>query len=141
MTEPLINNSIKSFAKLSGAPASAARVSTKNIDWGAAQTAPRGETGMQHNKLNRYQDDIQSPLMQMGIQSQSMISLPCIEVNELANKRIHQGKGISFNGQLLNPKPTTGMDEINFVPENRFGRLGIMDVSQSPFTFGSFQHC
>ena len=32
-----------------------------------------------------------------------------------------------------------GMDEINFEPSQRIGRVG-MDATQRPFTFGSFQY-
>ena len=137
--EPLVNKSIKSFSALKGSPASAARVSVKNSYWGAQEAVANGPSGFQNTNLTKYADDIQSPLKQMGINAQYMISLPCVEVNELANKRIHQGKGTLFNGQLTVAKPTTGMDEINFEASQRIGRVG-MDASQRPFTFGSFQY-
>jgi len=134
---PVVNNSIKSFSAIKGAPASAARAGVKNIDWGAAEATANGPSGLQSNKLNKYEDDIQSPLKQMGIQPGWMISLPCKGVNELANKRIHRGRGTLFDNQLTVAKPTTGMSEINFEPEQRIGPFG-MDASQRPFTFGSF---
>jgi hypothetical protein len=136
--EPVVNTSIKSFKEIKGtAPASAARVGVKNIDWGAAQMTANGPSGLQSNKLNKYQDDIQSPLKQMGVQPGWMNSLPCKEVNEMANKRIDRGRGTLVNRQLTVAKPTTGMSEINFEPQDRIGRFG-MDASQRPFTFGSF---
>ena len=140
MTEPLVNKSIRAFGKYDEhGPACPSRAFVKNVDWGASQTAPHGPSGLQSNKNNKYSDDIQSPIKQMGISPQYMISLPCVEVNELANKRIHQGRGALFNGQLTVAKPTTGMDAINFEPSQRIGRVG-MDSSQRPFTFGSFQY-
>lgn len=139
MTEPLVNTSIRAFGQLKGTPASAARLAVKNIDWGAGEAAPDIVGTIKQKKINQYEDDIQSPLKQMGIQPQYMISLPCVEVNEMANKRIFQGRGPLFNGQLVVADPTTGMDEINFVPVNRIGRNG-MDASQRPFNFGSFQY-
>jgi hypothetical protein len=140
--EPFVNNSIKSFGQISKekvGPASAARMNVKNCDWGAQEAVANGPSGFQNTKLTKYPDDIQSPLKQMGINPQYMISLPCVEVNELANKRINRGKGTLFNGQLAVAKPTTGMDEINFEPSQRIGRIG-MDATQRPFTFGSFQY-
>ena len=140
--EPLVNKSIKPFGAISKqkvGPASAARVNTKYIDWGAQEATANGPSGFQSNKIRKYSDDIQSPLKQMGINPQYMISLPCVEVNELANKKIHPGRGTLFNGQLTVSKPTTGMDTINFEPSQRIGRIG-MDASQRPFTFGSFQY-
>jgi len=137
-----VNNSIKSFGKISKdkvGPASAARRDVKNIDWGAGEATANGPSGSQSNKIRKYSDDIQSPLKQMGINPQYMISLPCVEVNELANKQIHRGRGTLFNGQIAVTKPTTGMDAINFEPSQRIGRIG-MDESQRPFTFGSFQY-
>ena len=137
--EPLVNKSIKPFGGLKGSPASAARMNVKNCDWGAQEAVANGPSGFQNTKLTKYSDDIQSPLKQMGINPQYMISLPCVEVNELANKRINRGKGTLFNGQVAVAKPTTGMDEINFEPSQRIGRIG-MDSTQRPFTFGSFQY-
>jgi len=142
--EPLVNTSIKPFSKIKpekkyGGPASAARVCVPNTYWGAQNMVANGPSGFQNTKLTKYSDDIQSPLKQMGINPQFMISLPCVEVNELANKRINRGKGTLFNGQLTVAKPTTGMSEINFEPSQRIGRVG-MDASQRPFTFGSFQY-
>ena len=136
MTEPIVNHSIKSFSALKGAPASSVRYAPRYYDREppkpSAQGVPRG--------LFKEPDDIISPLKQMGINPQYMISLPCMEVNDLSNKKIHQGKGRSFNKQLLKATPITGMDKIAFEKDMRVGEIG-MDKLQRAFTFGSFQHC
>ena len=136
MTEPLVNTSIKGLRAIKGAPASSVRYAPKYYD----REPPKPSADGVKMGLFKEPDNIISPLKQIGIDPQYMISLPCKEVNDLPSKRIHQGKGRSFNKQLLNPKPITGMDKIAFSPEMRIGEVG-MDKLQRPFTFGSFQYC
>jgi len=131
MTEPIVNRSIKSFSKLKGAPASSARYTAKYYDSGVP--TPSADT----KSLFKVKDDIISPLKQIGMDAQYNISLPCVEVNDLPNKRIHQGKGRSFNRQLAKTDPITGMDKIAFDPSMRIDAIG-MDKLQRPFTFGTF---
>lgn len=134
MTEPIVNRSLKGLSQIKGSPASAARFTPKYYDreppFPNASAVPKG--------LFKTQDDITSPLKQIGMNPQYLISLPCVEVNDLPNKKIHQGKGRGFNTQLLNPTPYTGTDAIAFEPEMRVGKNG-MDPLQKAFTFGSFQ--
>lgn len=136
MTEPIVNHSIKSFSALKGAPASSARYTPKYYD----REPPYPSASAMKKGLFDVKDDITSPLKQIGMNPQYMISLPCLEVNDLSNKRIHQGKGRSFNKQLLKATPVTGMDKIAFDKSMRVGEIG-MDKLQRPFTFGSFQYC
>lgn len=141
MTEPLMNTSVKSFRQLQGGrPASSSILtpSIKGVDWGSRQTAP-GATAAT-DKIFKAPTGYIQPLKQMGINPQYMISLPCKEVNELSNKRIHMGKGRGFNSQLLKPTPITGMDKIAFSPEMRIGTIGA-NLTQKPFTFNSFLYC
>lgn len=138
MTEPIVNHSIKGIRSIKGAPASADRMRVKYSDWGAKTIAPNPTEP--RNKLFKAPTGYMSPLKQMGIDPQYQISLPCVEVNDLSNKRIVQGKGRSFNKQLLNPKPVTGLDKIAFDPEMRIGKIGA-DLQQRPFAFSSFQYC
>ena len=140
MTEPLVNTSIRAFSKLQGSPASVSSYtpSIKGEDWGSRQARPKAT--MPNSKLFEAPTGIQSPLKQMGIDPQYNISLPCVEVNDLANKRINMGKGRSFNHSILNAKPITGMDKIAFSPEMRIGVIGA-NLSQKPFTFSSFLYC
>ena len=135
MTEPLTNTSIKSFAKIKGAPASAARYTPKYFDWGAEQKAPN-PTAVKRN-LFKVKDDINSPLKQMGINPQYMITLPCCEVNDLPNKRIVRGEGRPFNRSNVKAKPFTGLSRLAIVPKDRDIGFGI-DLKQKPFTFSSW---
>ncbi len=140
MTEPLVNNSIKRRGAIKGLPASSVRYtpSIKNVDWGSRQARPSATAPK--NKLFKTEDNILSPLKQMGINPQHLISLPCKEVNELSNKRINQGMGRSFDKQSLKATPITGMDKIAFSPEMRIGKIGA-NLTQKPFTFNSFLYC
>ena len=141
MTEPLMNTSVKSFRELQGSrPASSAMFTpaSKGIDWGSKQAAPSATAPT--DKIFKAPTGYMSPLKQMGINPQYQISLPCREVNDLSNKRIHMGKGRSFDRQLLNAKPITGMDKIAFSPEMRIGTIGA-NLTQKPFTFNSFLYC
>ena len=135
MTEPLVNHSIKGMKQIKGRPASAAGRSVNYFDWGAEQKAPN-PTAVKKG-LFKVKDDIISPLKQMGINPQYMISLPCCEVNDMPNKRINRGQGPLFNGQLAKAKPYTGMSRIAFVKSQRVGQNG-MDLKQKPFTFSSW---
>jgi len=140
MTEPVINHSIKSFSKLQGRPASSSAYtpSIKGEDWGSRQARPKATAP--NSKLFHAPTGYMSPLKQMGIDPQYQISLPCVEVNDLANKRIHQGKGRSFNHSSVVAKPITGLDKIAFSPEMRIGKIGA-NLSQDPFSFQSFLYC
>jgi len=137
MTEPLMNHSLKPLSKIRGSPASSTSFTgaSKGIDWGSKQAAPSATAPT--NKLFKAPTGYMSPLKQMGINPQYQISLACREVNELANKRISQGKGRGFNTQSLKAKPITGLDTIAFSPEMRIGKIGA-NLSQKPFTFSSF---
>lgn len=137
MTEPVINTSIKPFSRLQGRPASSTSYtgSSRYEDWGSRQAV--GGAPTPNNKLFKAPTGIISPLKQMGIDPQYQISLPCVEVNDLANKRISQGCGRSFNKQSLIAKPFTGMDKIAFSPSQRIGTIGA-NLTQQPFTFNSF---
>jgi len=134
MTEPIVNTSIKSFKKIKGRPASA--FSSNYYDWGV----PKVKTDAVKKGLFNAPTGITSALKQIGTDPSFMISLPCIEVNDLANKRINRGKGVSFNSQRLNAKTYTGMDAIAFDPQMRIGKNGF-DPRQKPFTFSSFNMC
>jgi hypothetical protein len=136
MTEPLVNTSIKSFKGLKGNPASASRYTPHFENWGSRQTAPN-PTALKKD-LFKTKDNILSPLNQMGINPQYMISLPCCEVNEMPNKRINMGKGRPFNKSQVVAKPITGLSPIAFVKKDRVGKFG-MEISQQPFTFSSWQ--
>ena len=136
MTEPLVNTSIKSFKGLKGFPASASRYTPRYSDWGAQQKRPN-DTAVKKD-LFKTKDNILSPLNQMGINPQYMISLPCCEVNDMPNKRIKRGKGTPFNKSLVKAIPFTGLTPIAFVKKDRVGKFG-MEVSQQPFTFSSWQ--
>jgi len=138
MTEPIVNHSIKSLRQIKGSPASSGRPRVKYTDWGASQIAPNPVAPS--DKLFKAPTGYMSPMKQMGIDPQYQISLPCREVNDLPNKRIFQGKGRSYDRQLLKAKPFTGMDKIAFEPEMRIGTIGA-DLKQRPFTFSSFQYC
>jgi hypothetical protein len=140
MTEPVVNHSIKSFHKLSGSPASSSSYtpSIKGEDWGSKQKRPNATAPS--SKLFKAPTGYMTPLKQMGINPQYQISLPCKEVNELSNKRIHQGKGRSFDKQAVKAIPITGMDTIAFSPEMRIGTIGA-NLTQKPFTFNSFLYC
>jgi hypothetical protein len=133
---PIVNTSVKSFSALKGSPASSARYTPKYYD----EEPPKPSAGAMKKGLFRESDDITSPLKQIGMNPQYMISLPCVEVDDLANKKIHQGKGRSFDRQLLKATPFTGMDKIAFEKDMRVGEIG-MDKLQRAFTFGSFQYC
>ena len=137
MTEPPVNRSVKAFNKIKGNPASAAGRSVDYFDWGAHQKAPNASAVGGRNALFKTKDDILSPLKQMGINPQYMISLPCCQVNDMPNKRIYIGDGTLFNGQLARAKPFTGLSKIAFEKSQRVGKFGI-DLSQKPFTFSSF---
>ena len=136
MTEPLVNTSIKSFKGLKGLPASASRYTPRYSDWGAQQKRPN-DTAVKKD-LFKTKDNILSPLNQMGINPQYMISLPCCEVNEMPNKRINAGKGRPFNKSQVVAKPITGLSPIAFIKKDRVGKFG-MEIAQQPFTFSSWQ--
>ena len=136
MTEPLVNTSIKSFKGLKGLPASASRYTPHFENWGSRQAAPNPTA--QKKDLFKTLDNILSPLNQMGINPQYMISLPCSEVNDMPNKRINRGKGRAFNKSNVVAKPITGLSPIAFSKNDRVGKFG-MEISQQPFTFSSWQ--
>ncbi len=136
MTEPIVNHSIKRRGAIKGLPASSSRITPLYYD----KEPPKPSADSLTKGLFKDKADILSPLKQMGINQQYMISLPCKEVNTMSNKRIHQGMGRSFNKQLLQPTPITGMDKIAFVKSQRVGVIG-MDKLQRAFTFGSFDYC
>jgi len=131
MSKPIVNTSVKPFSKIKGRPGTSKP--PKYYDW----APPYPNASAQKKGLFEADDDITTPLKQIGMNPQYTISLPCVEVNDLPNKRIHQGRGQLFNGQLLNAKPITGMDKIAFDKSMRVGDFG-MDVSQKPFAFSSF---
>ena len=135
MTEPLVNRNITGMKQIKGKPASVAGRTTNFIDWGAEQKAPN-PTAVKRG-LFKVKDDITSPLKQMGINPQYMISLPCCEVNDMPNKRIHRGSGSLVDGQLTKAKPYTGMSRIAFLKSQRVGQNGI-NITQKPFTFSSW---
>ena len=137
MSQPLVNKSVLPFNKIKGNPSSSTSYTgaSKGIDWGSAQAV--GSAPAPTSKLFKAPTGITSPLKQIGMNPGYMMSLPCREVNELANKRIHQGKGRSFNHQLLKAKPITGLDTIAFSPEMRIGNIGA-NLTQKPFAFSSF---
>ena len=133
MTEPVVNTSIKAFSKLKGRPASSARFNPTRYDWG--NPTPNGSA--YRKGLFKDKVDTLSPLKQIGINPQHYISLPCKEVNDMANKRIKRGLGVRYDKQLVNATPKTGMDRLTFVASQRIGEYG-MDVSQKPLAFPSF---
>ena len=136
MTEPLVNRSVKAFKNIKGSPASASAFSPHYFDWGAQQKAPN-DTAVKKG-LFKTKDDITSPLKQIGMNPQYMIQLPCCEVNDMPNKRIHQGKGRPFNKSQVKAKPISGLSPIAFVKKDRVGVANGMDISQRPFTFSSW---
>lgn len=137
MTEPLVNHSIKGMKQIKGKPASVAGRTTNFFDWGAEQKAPNPSAVKRG--LFKARNDIISPLKQMGINPQYMISLPCCEVNDMPNKRIHRGNGCLVDGQLAKAKTYTGMSRIAFVKSQRVGQNG-MNITQKPFTFSSWSN-
>lgn len=136
MTEPLVNHSVKAFKNLTGKPASSSVFSPHYCDWGAKQKAPN-PTAVKKN-LFKTRDDITSPMKQMGINPQYMIQLPCCEVNDMPNKRIHQGKGRAFDKSQVKAKPISGLTPIAFVKKDRVGVANGIDISQRAFTFSSW---
>ena len=76
-------------------------------------------------------------MKQIGMNPQYMIQLPCCEVNDMPNKRIHQGMGRPFDKSQVKAKPITGLSPIAFVKKDRVNKLGI-DISQRAFTFSSW---
>jgi len=136
MTEPLVNRSVKAFSKIKGSPASASAFSPHYCDWGALQKRPNDTAIMKG--LFKTKDDITTPLKQIGMNPQYMIQLPYCEVNDMPNKRIHQGKGKPFNKSQVKATPISGLSPIAFVKKDRVGVVNTMDISQRAFTFSSW---
>ena len=136
MTEPIVNHSVKAFSKIKGSPASASAFSPHYNDWGALQKRPNDTAVVKG--LFKTKDDITSPMKQIGMNPQYMIQLPCCEVNDMPNKRIHRGKGRPFNKSQVKATPISGLSPIAFVKKDRVGVVNRMDISQRPFTFSSW---
>jgi hypothetical protein len=135
MTEPLVNKSIRGFKGIKGSPASASAFSPHYNDWGALQKRPNDTAVIKG--LFKTKDNITTPLKQIGMNPQYMIQLPCCEVNDMPNKRIHRGKGRPFNKSQVVAKPISGLSPIAFVKKDRVNKFG-MDIAQRPFTFSSW---
>lgn len=136
MSQPIVNTAIKPLSEIKGAPASSAVAQTDYYDWGV----PTAKSSAQSKGLFKTETNYIPPLKQIGMDAQYKISLPCVEVNDLANKRIKQGEGVPFNRSTVVAKPITGMDAIAFVKKDRVDYPAGMDASQRPFTFGSFNY-
>ncbi len=130
---PIVNNSIKPFVKIKGSPASSSRVVSSTDDWGSKDIIP---TSIQ-TKLFKTPDDINSVLKQIGSDPSYNIQLPCLEVNEMPNKRINTGLGVPFDKSLVKPKPLDNFNTLTFNKAERTSAGGI-DISQKPFTFSSW---
>ena len=130
---PIVNTSILSRKDIVGSPASSSRVLSAVDDWGSKDIIP----GKFNKKLFKTRDDINSQLKQIGTDPSYNIQLPCVEVNELSNKRINTGLDTPFDESLVQAKPLSSFSPLVFNKAERSSAGGI-DPRQRPFTFSSW---